>query len=96
MLRSNRNVVVSAPTGAGKTVVLELAIVHEMMQATWNDNCKVVYMAPTKALVNERSLDWKNKFRGLGVQVTELTSDTAWMEVKSVRDATIIVTVRPN
>ncbi|KAG9290860.1 hypothetical protein G9A89_011010 [Geosiphon pyriformis] len=48
-LYSNVNLVVSAPTGAGKTVIFELAMIHLLMQSG-GDRAKMVYMAPTKKL----------------------------------------------
>jgi hypothetical protein len=50
---SSDNLVVSAPTGSGKTAVLELAICalyRDLQQGTY----KVVYQAPTKSLCSER------------------------------------------
>lgn len=51
--QSNDNIVVVAPTGAGKTAIMELAICalsRDLKQSTY----KVVYQAPTKALCSER------------------------------------------
>lgn len=50
---SNDNIVLSSPTGSGKTVILELAIcalANELSQG----NYKIIYQAPTKALCAER------------------------------------------
>ncbi|SGZ22278.1 BQ5605_C022g09467 [Microbotryum silenes-dioicae] len=93
---SDRNVVVSAPTSSGKTVLFELAILRLFSSADSND-AKAVYMAPTKSLCTERAADWKTKFErsGLGWAVVELTGDTAmegpglWMEIGKAR---IIIT----
>jgi hypothetical protein len=50
---TNDNIVISSPTGSGKTAVMELAIcalVNELNQGSY----KIVYQAPTKALCAER------------------------------------------
>ena len=62
ILSSARSFVVSAPTGSGKTLLLELAIVQMLMKhvdrATGAFNhkpgeLKAIYMAPLKALVQD-------------------------------------------
>ncbi|KZP01054.1 P-loop containing nucleoside triphosphate hydrolase protein [Calocera viscosa TUFC12733] len=92
-LHSDDNMVISAPTGSGKTVLFELAIVRLLMEG--DSGAKCVYMAPTKALCSERFNDWTAKFQGLGISCCELTGDTddsskkAWARAKN---STIIVT----
>ncbi|KAF7778611.1 hypothetical protein Agabi119p4_2956 [Agaricus bisporus var. burnettii] len=87
IMTSNRDLVVSAPTGSGKTVLFELAIVALLSQAD-PTRSKAVYMAPTKALCSERFRDWSGKFNPLGIEVCELTGDTvqfgrsAWGDAK--------------
>lgn len=69
------NVVVSAPTSCGKTVVFELALVA-MLQRSARAGQRApsaVYVAPIKALCQERMNDWKAKFPALSMR--ELTSD---------------------
>ena len=111
--------VVSSPTGSGKTVVLELAMLRLLrhhISATgalprphrkskcwhWHfalpdlSRCtltatarlpagawqpqrgrlKAVYVAPNKALVQERVADWRARFAYLGVVVVECTGDS--------------------
>lgn len=61
--------VVSSPTGSGKTVVFELSIIR-MLEAS--EYGKAVYLAPTKALCGERFKDWSAKFAGIGIKCTSI------------------------
>ncbi|KAL7417667.1 hypothetical protein BDY24DRAFT_437990 [Mrakia frigida] len=90
-MKTDDNLVVSAPTGSGKTVLFELTIIR--LLETGNDG-KAVYIAPTKALCSERSKDWNMKFSGIGVRCTELTGDTDWgtSSFKDLDEARLIVT----
>ena len=63
-----------APTGAGKTGVLELAIC-QMLKEHHHKSSMVVYIAPLKALCHERVLDWTEKFKRF-LKCKELTGDT--------------------
>lgn len=87
----NDNLVVSAPTGSGKTAILELAICR-LAHARGNEVFKIVYLCPLKALCTERANDWKQKFGVLAMEVAELTGDTSQAEMRRVRQATIIIT----
>ena len=91
---SSANIVISAPTGAGKTVLFELAMLR-LFSDPVNTSSKVVYMAPTKALCSERARDWKIKFGrlGLGWDVVELTGDSSvGGSLRDVGESRIIVT----
>ncbi|KXN92197.1 putative ATP-dependent DNA helicase HFM1 [Leucoagaricus sp. SymC.cos] len=76
-----------SPTGSGKTVLFELAIIKLLGQPE-QVHSKVVYIAPTKALCSERTRDWTAKFGPLGIRTCELTGDTvqlgrgAWGDAK--------------
>ena len=96
ILSTARSFVVSAPTGSGKTVLLELAIVQMLMKhvdrATGAFNhkpgeLKAIYMAPLKALVQEKKEEWIAAFGAIGVVCKELTGDTdivSWSELNNV------------
>ena len=89
--KTNDNVVVSAPTGSGKTAILELAICKLVESHTFGQ-FKIVYQAPIKALCSERLRDWQKKFSYLNLQCAELTGDTGLAEMAKVRNASIIIT----
>ncbi|KAJ3072433.1 Sec63 [Podochytrium sp. JEL0797] len=89
--KSDNNLVLSAPTGCGKTCIMELAILR-LLAKPGSDQAKIIYVAPTKALCSERVLDWKKKFRTLGLSCGELTGDTDAKEVREVQQSNIIVT----
>ncbi|XP_038210055.1 probable ATP-dependent DNA helicase HFM1 [Zerene cesonia] len=78
-LYSDKSLVVCAPTGSGKTVVFEMAIVQllmEMEDKNSDQDFKIIYMAPVKALCSERLSEWYPKFTKLGVLCIEVTGDT--------------------
>ncbi|NXN97022.1 HFM1 helicase, partial [Rhinopomastus cyanomelas] len=93
LLYTDRNFVVCAPTGSGKTVMFELAITRLLMEAPlpWL-NVKVVYMAPIKALCSQRFDDWKEKFGPIGLSCKELTGDTLMDDLFEIHHAHIIIT----
>lgn len=85
------NVVLSAPTGSGKTAVFELAIC-QLADRMSSGTFKAVYMCPTKALCAERQRDWADKFKKINLTVKEMTGDTDSDSLDAVKQADIIVT----
>jgi ATP-dependent DNA helicase HFM1/MER3 len=88
----NHNCVISSPTGSGKTVLFELAILRLLNRHSNVSNIKILYIAPTKALCLEREKDWAKKFCVLGLSVGVLTSDTSFVETDKVKRSNIIIT----
>eukprot|EP00955_Chlamydomonas_euryale_P105857 365664-Chlamydomonas_euryale.AAC.15 len=78
--------VVSAPTGAGKTGVLELALLRMLSKQLdrggltlqgRRGGAKAVYLAPLRALVQERLGDWRKRFQDrLSLRCIELSGDS--------------------
>ncbi|OTB09336.1 hypothetical protein M426DRAFT_256446, partial [Hypoxylon sp. CI-4A] len=88
---TNDNAVISAPTGSGKTAILEMAICKIAMSPN-SENSKIVYLAPTKSLCSERAQDWEKKFSHMNLRCAELTGDTSQVQASRVGSASIIVT----
>ena len=94
ILYSNNPLVLSAPTGSGKTVVFELAIVRALVQCPKQDisKIKIVYMAPLKALCNERLADWRAKFSPYNLKCLEVTGDSDVDDYSAIKTANLIFT----
>ncbi len=62
----HKNFIVSLPTGAGKTILAELAILtaFDAQQGKWG-----VYVAPSRALVNQVSNDLRHRLSDCGVTI---------------------------
>ncbi|XP_077394104.1 putative ATP-dependent DNA helicase HFM1 isoform X2 [Festucalex cinctus] len=93
ILYTDKNFVACAPTGSGKTVLFELAIIHLLMETTepWR-GVKAVYMAPIKALCSQCFENWTKKFGPLGLNCKELTGDTEIDDFFEIQDSHIILT----
>ncbi|KAJ8543596.1 hypothetical protein K7X08_006119 [Anisodus acutangulus] len=77
LYNSDDNVLVAAPTGSGKTICAEFAILRNHQKGP-DSTIRAVYIAPLEALAKERFSDWKKKFGDhLGMRVVELTGETA-------------------
>lgn len=80
---SSENLLLCAPTGAGKTNVAVLTILHEVAKARNPedgsidlDSFKIVYVAPMKALVQEVVMNLSSRLtEAYGIQVRELSGD---------------------
>lgn len=51
-----------------------------------------IYIAPSKALVQEKLRHWTQKLGSFGINCLELTGDNEYYSVKSMQDADIILT----
>ncbi|KAI8809780.1 P-loop containing nucleoside triphosphate hydrolase protein [Cladochytrium replicatum] len=91
IMQVDHNVVISAPTGSGKTCMMELAICRLYSHSTASQ-FKTIYFAPTKALCNERTKDWSDKFKPLGIICQELTGDTGYELTRKALTGDIIIT----
>ena len=77
---TNENLLICAPTGAGKTNIALLSIVNQIKKNIVNgvlkkDDFKIVYIAPMKALAAEMVDNFSNRLAPLGIVVRELTGD---------------------
>lgn len=79
---TRENLLVCAPTGAGKTNIAMLAILAEIGRYTRSNGTidmnsfKIVYVAPMKALVAEVCGNLRTRLEAFGLQVRELTGDS--------------------
>ena len=94
--RTNENLLVCAPTGAGKTDIALLTILREINQNRLEDildmsSFKIAYVAPMKALAAEITEKFSNRLSFLGIKVRELTGDMQ-LSKKEILDTQIIVT----
>ncbi|KAL9093826.1 MAG: hypothetical protein Q9159_000128 [Coniocarpon cinnabarinum] len=89
MYHTASNVLLGSPTGSGKTVAAELAMWWAFRE---KPGSKVVYIAPMKALVRERVIDWRSRLAiPLGLRLVELTGDNT-PDTSTIRNADIIIT----
>ncbi|KAL2516060.1 U5 small nuclear ribonucleoprotein helicase [Forsythia ovata] len=77
---TNENILVCAPTGAGKTNIAMISVLHEIGQHfrdgyLHKDEFKIIYVAPMKALAAEVTSTFSNRLSPLNVTVRELTGD---------------------
>ncbi|WFD27418.1 RNA helicase [Malassezia nana] len=98
--QTNENMLVCAPTGAGKTDVAMLSILQCVRRYARIDGehihvdkhaFKIVYVAPMKALVAEVVAKFSKRLRFLGLQVRELTGDMQ-LTRKEMAETQMIVT----
>ena len=69
-LREGKDVVVHAPTGAGKTLIFEL----------WSNQGKLkkgqaIYTVPTRALANDKLAEWRSKGWNVGIATGDLSEN---------------------
>jgi ATP-dependent DNA helicase HFM1/MER3 len=93
MCDTDDNVVVSAPTGAGKSTIFEIAMARFIIMDLLSQGAaisphqsrvmskarKILYIAPSKALCEERYEDWSRRLQTLelGIEVAMITGDAA-------------------
>ncbi|XP_065882563.1 U5 small nuclear ribonucleoprotein 200 kDa helicase-like [Dysidea avara] len=83
------NVLVASPTGSGKTICAEFAILK--LFADVPKNAKAVYITPYPTLAKQMHSDWENKFgKHLGKQVVLLTGETS-SDLPMLRTGNVII-----
>ncbi|KAK6455315.1 RNA helicase-related protein required for pre-mRNA splicing [Scheffersomyces xylosifermentans] len=97
--KSDQNMLLCAPTGAGKTNVAMLSVLrtihnHRNPETGKIDlkNFKVVYIAPLKALVQEQMREFQRRLTSnYGLVVNELTGDST-LSARQIHETQVIVT----
>mmetsp|Transcript_17985 Transcript_17985/g.30596 ORF Transcript_17985/g.30596 Transcript_17985/m.30596 type:complete len:2161 (-) Transcript_17985:3045-9527(-) len=89
MYHRDDNVLLGAPTGSGKTISSELALLRVFKEYP---DLKTVYIAPLKALVSERIKEWKKTIgERLGKNIVEFTGDVT-PDPSVLRRADVLIT----
>lgn len=91
------NILLCAPTGAGKTNVAMLTILNTLYHFRNGDGSfdlnafKIVYIAPLKALVQEQTRELSRRLEQYGIKVEELTGDSN-LTKQQISETQILVT----
>ncbi|XP_027737256.1 activating signal cointegrator 1 complex subunit 3 [Empidonax traillii] len=94
---TNENMLICAPTGAGKTNIAMLTVLHEIRQHVQHgvikkDEFKIVYVAPMKALAAEMTNYFSKRLEPLGITVKELTGDMQLSKGEILRTQMLVTT----
>ena len=88
LYESDDNTLVCAPTGSGKTVCAEFAMLRLFAQ---NISAKCVYVAPKQDICDIRYVDWSRKFQDImSIPVVKLVGDTT-KDLKLLEQGSIIM-----
>ena len=87
LYNSDDNVFIGAPTGSGKTVCAEMAILRLFSS---NPEGRCVYVTPMDPLADNTYADWHNRFSSLGLKVVILTGETG-TDLKLLAKGNIII-----
>ncbi len=68
-LRDGRDVVIHAPTGAGKTLIFELWSNHGKSRS------QAIYTVPTRALANDKLAEWRARGWEVGIATGDLSEN---------------------
>lgn len=93
LYNTDDNALVCAPTGSGKTIVAEFALLRLLSKADASGQLpgKAVYVAPLEAAAHETFVQWERTFgRMLGLNVVELTGDGT-ADLKLIEKGQVIV-----
>lgn len=96
-LYGSQNILLCAPTGAGKTNVALLCMLKQLADCRRDDgtfdldSMKIVYIAPMKALVQECVLTFGKKLAPFGVTVKELSGDQN-LTRQQIQETQVIIT----
>lgn len=95
---TSENLLLCAPTGAGKTNVAMLCMLHEIglhydpATDTVDLNAfKIIYVAPMKSLVQEMVHNFGKRLGGYGISVRELSGDSS-LTKSQINDTQVIIT----
>lgn len=94
--KTSNNMLVCAPTGAGKTEVAMMTVLRQIEQCVTDrgtldvSEMKIVYVAPMKALAAEVTEKFSKRLNCLGVHVKELTGDTQ-LSRRDITDTQMLV-----
>jgi pre-mRNA-splicing helicase BRR2 len=94
LYNTDDNVSLGAPTGSGKTICAEFAMLRLFSQQNASD-AKCVYVAPRAELCEIVRRDWEPKFAALNKKIGVLTGDTA-SDLKLLTKCSIIISTPVN
>lgn len=83
LLSKNRSVSFSAPTSAGKSFLLVLYLIQNILT---RDNFRAVYVVPTKALINQVKNDIKSQLNSFDLEDVKVLSSTVSFEFEDFNE----------
>jgi len=88
LYNSDDNILIGAPTGSGKTICAEFAILHLLLQ---HHDARCVYITSLQTLAEQVFTDWRSKFGiMLGKNVVMLTGETS-ADLKLLAKGNVII-----
>uniref|UniRef100_A0A5K4F0T9 DNA 3'-5' helicase n=1 Tax=Schistosoma mansoni TaxID=6183 RepID=A0A5K4F0T9_SCHMA len=95
IFKTNKSLVVSAPTGSGKTVIFELAIVKQLNEyatSSQKDPFIIIYIAPTKSICSQTFSEWNRKFSRFSISCLTSTGDSEFVDIQNLDSQVLLIT----